>query len=413
MTARGSLRVVQLVNSTEYGGVEEHVRELSLGLVRRGDHVTIVCPPTTTADRLAASAKGLGLDARRAELTSGGRGPLAALCGLRELLRQTSPDVLHVHLPGYAGGRLAVLAGRWAGVGAIICTSHLAPGGRVSGRARAERVLLNLCVNRFIAVSQDSLDRQVRHLGQPRGRSAVVRNGVDLARFAPAANHAAARGSLGLPLDAPVVGTVGRLAPQKATRTLVEAFPAILAAQPDAHALVVGDGPLLDEIRDLAHRLGVSERVHLVGFRTDVPLCMAAMDIFVLPSLYEGLPISILEAMSSALPVIATSVDGVPEAVVDGETGLLIPVEQPARLAAAVVELLSDPERAHAMGVAGHVHVLSRFGMDRFVDSIRAEYGIALGAAPRARRPGAESQEGRVHSQIAEDRNPESLSATP
>ena len=385
MTPHGALRVVQLVNTTEYGGVEEHVRELSSGLVRQGDQVRIVCPPTPAADRFAEPAASQGLDIQRLELTAGnGPGALAAtVSSLHRMLRSWRPDVLHVHLPGYTGGRLAVLAGRSAQVGAIICTAHLAPAGPVSGRVRAERVLLNHGVHRFLAVSEDSLGRQVRYLGQPRSRSAVVPNGVDPARFLSVADRTLARQVLGLPLDAPVVGTVGRLVPQKSIGTLIDALPDILASRPEVHALVVGDGPLRDELSDHARRLRVADRLHLTGFRTDIQMCLAAMDVFVLTSLFEGLPIAILEAMASGLPVVATAVDGVPETVIEGVTGCLIPARQPARLAEAVLKLLTDPARARAMGAAGRERVVRRFTMDRFVASIRGEYEVALGGAGR------------------------------
>lgn len=396
MRAPGSLRIVELVNTTEYGGVEEHVRELASGLLRMGDDVRVVCPPTAEADRFAGVAAGQGIDVVRHDLSSGGglASTWETFGSLRRMFRAWRPDVLHVHLPGYTGGRLAVLAARSTRVGAIVCTAHLAPGSPVSGGVRLERAFLNRSVNRFVAVSADSLDRQVRYLGQPRSRSTVIHNGVDLDRFMREPNRETARRTLGLPPDIPVIGTVGRLTPQKSMETLIESLPMIHASRPDVHTLIVGDGPLRDRLWNLAEKLGVTRNLHMVGFRTDIPLCMDAMDVFVLPSLYEGLPISILEAMGSALPVVATNVDGVPEAVIEGVTGRLIPAGKPRRLAEAVVGLIADPDAARAMGAAGRDRVRRGFTVDGFVASTRSEYRRALARSEGAmgRRAGRETE---------------------
>lgn len=397
MSARGPLRVVQLVNSTEYGGVEEHVRELGSGLVRAGDQVRIVCPPAPAADRFAASAGSQGLDVQRLELAGGSspRALVGSISSLRRMLRAWRPDVLHVHLTGYTGGRVAVLAARSAQVGAILCTAHLAPSKPVPARVRAARQLLNVGVHRFLAVSEHSLNLQVRYLAQPRSRSAVAYNGVDPGRFPETVDRGSARRSLGLPAGSPVIGTIARLSPQKSIETLIESLPTIFARRPNVHVLVVGDGPQRDRLSKLAEKLGVADRLHLAGFRTDIPQCLAAMDVFVLPSLFEGLPISILEAMASGLPVVATSVDGVPEAVVDGVTGLLIRPGHPRRLAESVLELLEDPARASAMGAAGRERVRDRFTIDRFISSVRGQYEVVRGTGRRrdgraaARRPQA------------------------
>lgn len=387
MSPRGPLRVVQLVNSTEYGGVEEHVRELGSGLVRQGDQVRVVCPPTPAADRFAASAGSHGLDVQRMELAAGlsPRVVVASISSLRRMLRSWRPDVLHVHLTGYTGGRIAVLAGRSAHVGAILCTAHLAPGGPVPAKVRAGRQLLNAGVHRFLAVSEHSLNLQVRYLAQPRSRSAVAYNGVDPQRFPETVDRGYVRRSLGLSADSPIIGTVARLSPQKSIETLIESLPTIFARRPDVHVLVVGDGPQRERLVRLAEKLGVAGRFHLAGFRTDIPACLAAMDLFVLPSLFEGLPISILEAMASGLPVVATNVDGVPEAVVDGVTGLLVRPGRPRRLAESVLELLEEPARAAAMGAAGRERVRDRFTIDRFIASVRGQYELALTTSRRRR----------------------------
>jgi glycosyltransferase involved in cell wall biosynthesis len=374
------LRSVLVVNTTEHGGVEEHVRDLGVGLQRSGDSVLLVCPPAPQADHLAATSNAAGLAVKRAQLGSNAArgGPYGAVQRLRAIFEATRPDVVHVHLPGYTGGRLAVLAARWARAGAIVCTSHLAPSGQVPLKIYAERQLLNLAVDRFLAVSEHSLERQVRHLGQPRSKSAVVHNGVDFGRFAETADSKLIRQEIGLPEGAIVVGTVARLTEQKSLDTLIEALPEIVARHPQVHAVIVGDGPLRGRLTGLAETLGVAPRVHFLGFRSDVARCLGTFDVFVLPSILEGLPISILEAMACGLPVVATNVDGTPEAVVDGVTGRLVVPRRPRQLAEALLELLSDPVLARSMGAAGGERAHREFGMDRFIRATRAQYMIAL-----------------------------------
>jgi glycosyltransferase involved in cell wall biosynthesis len=262
---------------------------------------------------------------------------------------------MHLHLIGYNGGRWVLLAALLAGVPSIVCTIHVAPRELQGWKIRADRALMSRAVNRYIAVSQASRERLVRFLGLAPSSVTVVPNAVELGRFdAPAAPaRAAIRAAWGIPTAAPVLGSLARLSPQKGLTYLVTAMPSILAAHPDTYALVVGEGYLREELEAQARSLGVDQRMLFVGYHANTVDYLRAMDLFVLPSLYEGMPLSILEAMGAGLPVVATAVDGTPEAVLDGETGLLIPAADPAALATAIDALLADPDRAARMGLAG------------------------------------------------------------
>ena len=149
----------------------------------------------------------------------------------------------------------------------------------------------------------------------------MIENGVDPDIAATAPQRQAARALLGLPGDAPIIGTVGRLAPQKGQRDLVRALPSIRAAIPGTLIVIAGDGPLRGPLEDEARRAGVSDAVHFLGHRDVVPVILSALDLFVLPSLWEGLPLSLLEAMSMSLPVVATRAVGIEETVTDGVEG--------------------------------------------------------------------------------------------
>jgi glycosyltransferase involved in cell wall biosynthesis len=203
----------------------------------------------------------------------------------------------------------------------------------------------------------------------------VVPNAVELQRFdaPPDPGRRAVRQQWGIPADAPVLGVLARLSPQKGITFLLAAMPAILAQHPDTFALVVGEGYLRPELEAQAQALGVAERVLLVGYRQNVVEYLRAFDLFVLPSLFEGMPLSILEAMGAGLPVIATAVDGTPEVVLDGETGLLVPPADPPALAEAVNRLLADRELAARLGQQGRARS-DGFSEEALLDRVGTVY---------------------------------------
>jgi len=173
---------------------------------------------------------------------------------------------------------------------------------------------------------------------------------------------------------APVVGMVGRLARQKAPGDFLRAAALVAREFPAATFLVVGDGPLRATLEGLARELGIADRVRFLGFRDEVPVVLAALDVFALSSLWEGLPLTILEAMAAGKPVVATSVNGVAEVVQHGRTGWLVSPQQVEQLAAHIVTLLRDPGIARSMGEAGRRRVRERFSIERTVAELSDLY---------------------------------------
>jgi glycosyltransferase involved in cell wall biosynthesis len=235
-------------------------------------------------------------------------------------------------------------------------------------------------VDRYVAVSRASRDRLVSYLGVPPASLTVVPNAVELERFAAAAEpgRRGVREQWGIPPEAPVLGVLARLSPQKGLTYLLSALTAIMARHPDVYALVVGEGHLRPELEAQAKALGVEGRFLMVGYRQNVVDYLRASDVFVLPSLFEGMPLSILEAMGAGLPVIATAVDGTPEVVVDGETGLLVPPADPDALAGAVNRLLGDREFAARLGRQGRARA-DLFSERSLLDRLGAVYRQARG----------------------------------
>jgi glycosyltransferase involved in cell wall biosynthesis len=231
-------------------------------------------------------------------------------------------------------------------------------------------------------VSQGVAGR-MRARGVPDRKIRVVGNGVDVDRL-PAPTHPRLRGELVGSADRAVVLTIARLDAQKGLEYLLTAA----ADVPNAVFVLVGEGREQPALEAKARMLGVADRVRFLGHRDDVPDLLAACDLFVLPSLYEGLPLSVLEAMASARPVVATAIAGTSEAVVHGETGLLVPPADPTGLAGAIRALLVDGALARRMGEAGRARVCREFSLRRMIDRVTEVYDELLQRTERRRRAG-------------------------
>ncbi|MBN1993496.1 MAG: glycosyltransferase family 4 protein [Anaerolineae bacterium] len=202
----------------------------------------------------------------------------------------------------------------------------------------------------------------------------VIRSGIELDRFGhPGVAPAQTRAALNIAVDAPVVGTVTRLSPQKAPLDFVQAAGIIASSAPEARFVLVGGGPLRAQVEAEIARLGLAERFVLTGLRRDIPELMAAFDIFVLSSLWEGLPRVLPQAMATGLPIVATAIDGNAEAITDGVNGRLVPPGDVAALAQAVLDLLQNPQVAAAMGAAGRQRA-AEFGAQKMANEIAELY---------------------------------------
>jgi glycosyltransferase involved in cell wall biosynthesis len=217
----------------------------------------------------------------------------------------------------------------------------------------------------------------------PSTRIAVVPNFVDDDAFTPipAEQRAAMLRQLGVPDDALTLGIIANLSPVKDHRTLLRAVALLEPRWPRLHVVLVGDGECRTPLESLARELGIERRVHFAGLRPNVPNLHHLFGISVLCSRSEGFPNSIVEAMAAARPVVATDVGGVADAVSHGETGVLVPPANPQRLAAAIEELLLDPDRRHALGSAGLRRARARYGARTVLRSLEAVYTRLLGAA--------------------------------
>jgi glycosyltransferase involved in cell wall biosynthesis len=213
-------------------------------------------------------------------------------------------------------------------------------------------------------------------------KASVMYNAVDLAKFKQQSPDPRKRLELGLGPSDLVVGSVGRLSKEKNFSMLLNAIPRVIAQKPEARFLIIGEGPLRDDLRSQAERLGLTPAVIFAGARSDVDALYPLMDLFVLPSLGEGLPLVILEAMASGVPVLATDVGGSRELVLPGRTGWLTPSEDPIALAESILAALADPQERINLARAANEDVTARFSVDRIAAEYAALYLRAAGEAP-------------------------------
>lgn len=228
--------------------------------------------------------------------------------------------------------------------------------------------------DRLILVCRSDLWRARKHRLAPDEKMTVILNGTDIRADTGAAEIARRRDEWGWPAGTPVVGTVARLHRQKGVINLLRAAPRILAAFPDARIAVVGEGPQGKSLRREADRRGLDDRFFFLGERRDAASLLALFDIFISPALWEGLPFVLIEAAALGKPIIATDVDGVPEVIENGKTGLLVPPGNPDALAEAVVRLLKNKEEARRLGETARVLIPPRFPLRRMVEQTQNLY---------------------------------------
>jgi glycosyltransferase involved in cell wall biosynthesis len=306
-----------------------------------------------------------------------------ALPRLVRAIRSSGCDVVHAHLEDAA--TLVPLAARLAGRPAVCSFHHVAV--EISWREALKERLAVAAANRsagVIFVSQSSLDSFTRTYSGPRSNWCVIENGVDLNAFSTA--PATMPLDLQIPSDALIVTIVGALRGRKGHAVALRAWPAVRERFANARLLIVGDGPEGPRLRSLASELGISDSVIFAGTRNDVALLVRASELVVLPSQHEALPTTLIEAAACGRAVISTDIDGVPEVVTDGETGLLVPVDDHRALAQSLLTLLSDEPRRRAMGQRARLLAEQRFDAQRWAKRLYELYSQASNT--RATLPG-------------------------
>ena len=365
--------IAHVVHCLEIGGLENGIVNL-VNAPRAGQRHAIICMTHAGANRSRLRA-----DVDVFELDKAEGHDVRAFIRFVRLLRRLRPTVVHTrNWAGFDG----VLAARLAGVRAIAHGEHgrdIADPDGTNRRRNALRRVLAPLIRRFTTVSEDLRRWLIEDVKVDSAKIQRIYNGVDTAHDAPA-DRAEIRAALGVPADAPVIGTVGRLDPVKDQAGLLEAFARLRTT--GAVLVIVGDGPCRADLHGRAAALGLGERVRFLGARKDVAHVLGAMDVFVLPSIAEGVSNTILEAMATGLPVVATRVGGNPELVSPGVTGQLVPRQHPDALADAIDRYLGDPVLRLAHGTQARARAVEMFSLDSMREAYADLYDELGGARP-------------------------------
>ncbi len=365
--SRDRIRVVELLATGTSGGAQEHVFNIVSRLDRSRYDVSVLSLGNGAAIRRLERAH---IDVCVLDDLD----DAAAIQAVAAHLASVKADVVHNHM--YRAEVVGTQAA-WALAAAgkhrpyIVGTVH-------SSRIRSDedRELLRQLtpkMDHLISVSR-AIERKLDEEGRVGAPISLIYNGVDLTRYSEPDICGTLHSEYPISPDSPIVGVVARLEPEKGHPTLLEAWPAVIAAVPKAHLLIVGEGSQREALEAQVKALGIGKSVTFTGRRDDVPAVTAALDVAVLPSYREAQGLSILEAMALSRPVVASAVGGIPEMIEHGRTGLLVPPREPAALAAAIVRLLTDHPYADTLAKAAQNLVHDRFCVELMVRAIETIY---------------------------------------
>ena len=375
------LRVLHVITRMIVGGAQENTM-LSCALIDRSRFAsTLLTGPETGVegslhDESTARGVRLTIEPSLVRRLSPWH-DLVATIRLTRSMRRERFDIVHTH--SSKAGIVGRIAAWLAGVPVIVHTVH----GWGFNRHQPPHIYwLYVWLERFcarlspvlIVVGTPNRDEGLAlGIGRPE-QYRLIRSGIEIETYRDVAlTRDAARARIPVPRDAFVVGSIGRLGEQKSPLDLFRAFVRLAASRPEAHLVFVGDGPQRGELESAIREAGLADRVHLTGLRRDVPELLRAFDVFALASRWEGLPRVFPQAMAAGLPIVATSVDGAPDAVIPGETGWLVEVGDIEGMADRLTALAADPDGARRMGAAGRARV-EEFSARRMVDQLAATY---------------------------------------
>jgi glycosyltransferase involved in cell wall biosynthesis len=358
---RGPLRVMFLITSMPVGGAETLLVNLVRGMNSERFWPSVCCLKSRglLGDELADDVP-VFHDLIRHKYD------LRVLPRLARLFRDRRVDAV---VTVGAGDKMfwGRLAARRAGVPVVLSALHSTGWPDSIGRLNRAR-LMTRWTDGFIGVAQAHGKHLIECERFPAEKVHVIPNGVDVGRFNPLQNGEALRRELGLSPTAPVVGIVAALRPEKNHALFLHAAKIVRDRIPEAHFVIVGDGAEREALVQLTRQLDLSDAVHFLGNRSDVPEVLAALDVFALTSRIEANPVSILEAMASGKPVVAPQVGSIGESVSDGETGFLTEPGNVRQVADRLIELASDPQRARRMGRAGRAVVVDEWSLERMIE---------------------------------------------
>ena len=380
------IRVLEVLEAT-VGGTRKHLVSLLRGLDKQRVEVEVACPSVRYGSikdtGFVEEVQSLGVPLHFIDMRRG-VSPFIDLKGiiqLFQLIYSRQYDIVHVH--SSKAGFLGRIAAKLGGIKTVYTPNgfyFLNSDNLIKSKVfLLLEQLAGLLTDSLIAVSDSEREIAVKNRIIADQKVVVIPNAIDPEEFLPDLPVGKRiRAELNISPSTIVVGTVSRYIPQKDPLTFIRAAHLVLASRPQTRFVWCGEGEMREEIEALARQLEIYEAFYFLGFRHDVKDIMNAFDLFVLSSIFEGLPYTLLEVMALGLPVIATHVVGSKDIVVDGETGILVPPQQPERLAQAILELLADQQRRQEMGQRGQQTVHNRYSLKKTVADVEKVYQVLI-----------------------------------
>ncbi|MFT6556361.1 glycosyltransferase [Sneathiella sp.] len=371
-SANTPIRIAILVTRMDIGGVPDHIMTLLDGM-SDGMNVTLITDSLHPEHQNAIEAKGIKIIFLPMSRLLDIRADIKALRQLRHILKEGGFDILHTHMSKAA--LLGAIIGTLSRDLIVVNTAHNLGFIAMPQRWKKlvfwayDKIISALGIDATITVSQRVADAVIHAGILPRNRVFVIPNGIRLQSFSSrAAEDSSFRQEIiGNEGSGKIIICVARLVWFKGIETLIDAFALVAKNHPDAHLAVVGSGELEESLRAQTRQLSLEKHVHFCGERRDVPALLTASDLFVLSSVSEGLPISLLEAMAARLPIVATDVGGVSEMIIAGKTGRIVPAAEPHSLAQHISDLLANPDLCHQYGEAGFDLLNEKFSQQAMV----------------------------------------------
>jgi len=377
MLRKSKVAVMHIINAYALGGAEKLVFDIARRMDKTKFNV-FVCSIGAREDDIEQAVRH-DLQSQGIKTLSLDKPPhkqrVHTVVKLAKILCDNKIDILHTHCPSpdfY--GKLSALIAR---IPLVFSTIHNTQGYSAS----VERVLSRL-TTKYVAISKTVAQYALQELKIPSQKIEIIYNAIDVRQFTETHNQSIIRKKkrteLGIPENIQMIMTIGRITRQKGHIYLIDAMKEVVKNFPNVCLCIVGDytcdPDVTNELKRKVKESGLKEKVIWTGVRTDIPELLASADIFVLPSLWEGLPVTLLEAMASRIPVVATAVGSNPEIIRHGENGFLVPPANPSTLAKCILELLKDKKKAQLLAEEGYKTIQERFTIERMVKEYEKLY---------------------------------------
>jgi len=369
--------ILYVIENIEFGGGERVFSQIIRGLDKERFGVFVASNPGGIFEKKLTE---VGIKINPVRMTN--RYNLGIISRLKKIIK--TKDVRIVHSQGGRADFFARIAARISNVPIIISSmAMLVEGYDVSRSRKGLYVLIDRWterwVNKFTVLSEAMRRSLIERHKIPPENIVKIYNGIEIEEYNPDLKEAKnkkleGKRVLGLKNDVPVIGAIGRLVWQKGFEHLIRAAPEVLKKCPEARFLIVGEGPLKNKLILTGEKLNVADRITFTGFRSDIKEILASIDVLAMPSLLEGLPMVLLEAMAMAKPIVATRIDGITEVLENDKTGLLVPFKNPQAFAEAIIRILKDKAKANFFGQNAREAVKEKFSVKKMVEQIELAY---------------------------------------